>query len=170
MGRNWTWSETPIGSTARRTDFKTQQLRYANAEMAISLTAATEVWFHIKLPECMNSHLNSIPWHGRNFNLVSYPETRHSHFYLDLGSVIQSFKCLHIISWCSRRNRYPQVCYHIHTSVSVPGEFLKMQKSFQTLHWTSTTRMTSYLNFPSTDTELFIALPSSLLAASSCCH
>lgn len=73
MGRNWTWSEMPIGSTARRTDFKTQQLRYANAEMAISLTAATDVWFHIKLPECLNSHLNSIPWHGRHFNLCWLP-------------------------------------------------------------------------------------------------
>lgn len=71
MGRHW--SEIPVGIAARRTVFKTQQLRYVNTEMAISLTAATEVWFHIKLPECKNSHLNSILRHGRHFNLCLLP-------------------------------------------------------------------------------------------------
>lgn len=108
---------------------------------------------------------------GEILTSLSFPETTDSHFYLVLGSVIQSFKWSHIISWCPGRSTfYPHVCYHIHTSVSVPEELEEMQRSFQTLHWTSTTRMASYLEFPSTDTELFIAVPSSLFAASSCCH
>lgn len=119
-------------------------------------------WIHIWIP---------LPDMGEFLTSVSFPETTDAHFYLDLGSVIQSFKRPHIISWCSGRSMfYPHVCYHIHTSVSVPEELVKMQRYFQTLPWISTTRMASYLNFPSTDTELFIALPSSLFAASSCCH